>query len=79
MYLGANVIEISLEAPEENNQEPSSTTEPTTPETTEPEPTTDTPVASNSGMSDDFKAAMDSYESFMNEYIDFMKTTYGVD
>lgn len=73
MYLGANVIEISLEAPEENNQEPSSTTEPTTPETTEPEPTTDTPVASNSGMSDEFKAAMDSYESFMNEYIDFMK------
>ena len=73
MYLGANVIEISLKTPEENNQEPASSTETTEAETNEPESTTNTPVTSNSGMSDEFKTAMDSYESFMNEYIDFMK------
>lgn len=48
-------------------------------EVTAPEPENDTendaPQANQpvGGIRSDFKAAMDSYESFMNEYVDFMK------
>ena len=50
-----------------STQAPSSTTAPAT--TTTAPPTTTT---KSSGLSLDFKAAMDSYESFMNEYVEFM-------
>ncbi len=57
-YLGANVIEISLEAPEEteNNEQTNTTT-----------PNNSTEIRK------DFKDAMDSYEKFMDEYITFME------
>ncbi len=64
-YLGFNRIEIALRAPEANITAPS--TDP--PETT---PTENSPV-SDSKIDPDFKAAMDAYESFMNEYVAFMK------
>lgn len=63
-YLGANVIEISLKAPEgvENNS------------TSVDKPVTDNkPTTDNSKMRSDFKKAMDDYEKFMDEYIAFMK------
>ncbi len=62
-YLGANVIEISLEAPEEVSD--NSTSDTTKPETSTPN--------NNSEMRADFKTAMDNYEKFMDEYIAFMK------
>lgn len=57
MYLGSNVIQISLKASETNN---SSSTENTKP-------------SNSSGIGKEFKQAMDSYEAFMDEYIAFMK------
>ena len=81
MYLGANVIEISLKAPEETTNTNTSTTPANTTTTTTETPnsntTTNTENASStttaSGIREDFKNAMDSYETFMNEYVDFMK------
>ena len=79
MYLGANVIEISIKAPKkieenktntpiennnnETNSKPIENTKPI--ETSKP--------TDNDGVSKDFKEAMDSYEEFMNEYVEFMK------
>ena len=46
----------------------------TTTTTQQVEPTTTTKAATNTtGLRSDFKQAMDSYEAFMNEYINFMK------
>ena len=62
-YLGFNKIEISLRAPEGGE-----TTPPTTVSTEK-----ETPKEEHSGLDPDFKAAMDSYESYMYEYVAFMK------
>lgn len=78
-YLGANVIEISLESPETE----SSSTIPSTTTSSQPENTTTPPASTtqdntttssnSSGLSTEFKDAMDSYETFMNDYIAFME------
>lgn len=48
------------------------TTETLVPETTLP-PVVDTTESRDEGLDPDFKAAMDSYEKFMDEYVAFMK------
>ena len=53
MYLGANVIEISIKAPENDNKLQNDT--------------------GATGINPEFKAAMDNYEKFMDEYVSFMK------
>jgi len=68
MYLGGNVMEISLSAPETKKEE---TNTQTTPETTDKkEENTST---NNNGLGKEFKEAMDSYEKFMDDYVAFMK------
>ncbi len=73
-YEGNNVMSIQLRQPTEttssednestsNNQ---STTVPSNPETSESQTLVD-------GMRPEFKTAMDNYESFMNEYCEFME------
>lgn len=81
-YEGNSMMTIRIDAPsEEETTEPENTTQPE--ETDKPEenekpeePTqpeeTDAP-SGDSGIDPDFKAAMDSYENFMSEYVDFMK------
>ena len=59
-YLGFDKIEISLRAPEGGTTAPSD--EPSEPDTSD-----------EGGLDPDFKAAMDSYEDFMDEYVAFMK------
>lgn len=53
-------LDISLKLPEEEQEESS-------------EETTSTESSSGGPVSADFKATMDSYEKFMNSYVDFMK------
>lgn len=54
--------------------EETTTSEPTTvEETTVKETTVATTKATEAGVSADFKATMDSYEEFFNDYVDFMK------
>ena len=75
-YEGNNIMSIDIDAPSEdddNNTTPStdSSTQTSEPDTTEKEPEKDT--SNNGGLDPDFKAAMDSYEKFMDEYVAFMK------
>lgn len=59
-YEGNNTISIDIDAPEET----------TVPESTQSQPS----LSSNSStIGTEFKSAMDSYESFINEYVEFMK------
>lgn len=81
-YEGNNVMSISISAPEEESSDstPETTTEtdtgdtvePSEPESSETETATDT-VELVDGMRKDFKDAMDSYETFMDGYVAFMK------
>lgn len=83
-YLGFRVMKIRIEAPEvpevsepENPADSQADTpadtsagKPVLPDTT---PETDNSDSANeTGLRPDFKAAMDSYEAFMDEYCDFM-------
>lgn len=64
-------MEIWLDAPDEEE-----TTVATKPKTTKPKATKKTTSQksnSTSGVNADFKATMDSYEEFFNDYVDFMK------
>ena len=63
-YEGYNVISISIKAPDEISEtsKPSASVE-----------TEDSSIASDGVINSDFKAAMDSYEKFMDEYVAFMK------
>ena len=71
MYLGANVVEISLKAPEEKEDTSiSNTTKPTEESNTE---ISENNSSNNNELGKEFKEAMDSYEEFMNEYVEFMK------
>lgn len=83
-YTGANTMEVSLKAKKEESSTTNTTANTTTestktaeePKTVEaPKPTESKPATNNnnSGLRKEFKDAMDSYESFMNEYIEFMK------
>lgn len=58
----------------ESTTEETTTSEPTTvEETTVKETTVATTKATEAGVNADFKATMDSYEEFFNDYVDFMK------
>lgn len=76
-YVGNNVMSINIDAPSEDDDNDTTTpstdssTQTSAPDTTEKEPDKDT--SNNGGLDPDFKAAMDSYENFMNEYVAFMK------
>ena len=60
-YLGCNRIDIMIQIPKKENP------------TTSTEITTSKDKTTNEELSKDFKAAMDSYEKFMNEYVAFME------
>lgn len=62
-------LNVQLEETKIDNTTPSE--EPST-ETTKPEET-EKDNSNNSGMNPDFKASMDSYEEFVDEYVAFMK------
>ena len=74
-YVGNNVMSINIDAQSEAENKdtttPSIDSSTQTSDTTEKEPDKDT--SNNSGLNPDFKAAMDSYENFMDEYVAFMK------
>lgn len=71
-YEGNNVMFIRVDPPRksDDSEQLSDTSKPETtkaPETSKPANT------DASGLRSDFKEAMDNYESFMNDYVDFMK------
>ena len=66
-YEGNNIMSIDIDAPDEEETQTEKSTEK---ETSENEITEKT---DENTLGTEFKAAMDSYESFMNEYVDFMK------
>lgn len=71
--LGANDSMSSREpAPIVGTEESETVSQPTA---EVPEPSAEQPATNNAGdeIRKDFKAAMDAYETFMNEYVDFMK------
>lgn len=61
-YRGFNTMMVRVDAPDD--------TEATTPQAEAPA----TPDSPTTGGSSDFRATMDAYEAFMNEYCDFMET-----
>lgn len=70
-YEGNNIMSIDIDAPSEvdgndNTVIPSE-------EETETVETEDSKDNDSGGLDPEFKAAMDSYETFMNDYVDFMK------
>lgn len=71
-YVGFNVMSIDVRPPEEpdGSKQLSDTSKP---ETTDAPETSKPAEADASGLRSDFKEAMDNYESFMNDYVDFMK------
>ncbi len=69
-----NIMGIDTREPEKEKDTAATTTTKTTKTTTSQKTTTSTASKkSDGGLSADFKAAMDSYEQFMDEYIAFMK------
>ncbi len=66
MYLGANVIEISIEAPKNDFSTPSK-------DETSSDITSSDTEDDDGSIGKDFKAAMDGYEDFMDDYVAFMK------
>ncbi len=79
-YEGFNTIYINIDAPENGF---TITEAPTEVETTAPESEEPTKSENNGemvdGMRAEFKEAMDSYETFINEYVDFMNRYYASD
>ena len=75
-YIGNNIMSIDIDAPSDHNNDTStpssdSQNQTPTPDTTEKE--SDKETSNNFGLDPDFKAAMDSYEEFMDEYVVFIK------
>lgn len=68
-YEGNSIMSIRIDAPAEETSQVEEMTKQE--ETTKLEETTTS--SDSSGLSPDFKAAMDSYEAFMDEYVAFMK------
>ena len=68
-------LELMAEDTAETVESTDTTVAPAEEESTESKQTVAKPAESNStsGMSKEFKDAMDSYEKFMNEYVEFMK------
>lgn len=71
-YVGFNVMSIDVRPPEEPD-ESKQLSDTSKPETTDALETSKPAEADASGLRSDFKEAMDNYESFMNDYVDFMK------
>lgn len=71
-YVGNNIMTISIDAPDEDVVDDTMPSEEPSTETTKPEET-EKDNSNNSGMNPDFKASMDSYEEFVDEYVAFMK------
>ncbi len=69
----SNVEELLKEAKGEKQEETSSKTEESTTNDTEKEKDSDSNTELVDGMRPEFKAAMDSYEAFYDEYCEFMK------
>lgn len=76
-YEGNNIMSIDIDAPSEDsdNKDPAPATQPATEppaETTMPAPTEQ--PKDDTAIDPEFKAAMDRYEAFFDEYVDFMKS-----
>lgn len=73
-YEGNNIMSISIDAPQEE-QDTVVVTEviAEVPETEMPTQVKENDNDSNGGLSSDFMNAMDSYETFMDEYVEFIK------
>lgn len=71
-YVGFNVMRIDVRPPKEPDESEQSS-DASKPETTNAPETSKPAEADASGLRSDFKEAMDNYESFMNDYVDFMK------
>lgn len=76
-YEGNSIMSIHIDAPSEDDSTDTSTpssdssTQASEPDAAENESEKDT--SNNGGLDPDFKAAMDSYEAFIDEYVAFMK------
>lgn len=68
-----NIEEIELYVTKLSSQTTTTKATTTTETTTTTEPTTEKEDDLVDGMRPEFKAAMDSYETFMTDYVDFMK------
>ena len=66
-YRGFDTMSVRVDVPDGAEAEPVAEGETASEETT-------TPTADASGVNPDFKATMDGYESYINEYIDFLNT-----
>lgn len=71
-YEGNNVMFIRVDPPRKSDDDDQSS-DASKPETTNAPETSKPAEADASGLRSDFKEAMDNYESFMNDYVDFMK------
>ena len=76
-YEGNSIMSIDIDAPSKTDEK-SDVTAPTAQPTTEPSSEETVPAATeekkeNNVIDPDFKAAMDGYEKFMDEYVAFMK------
>ena len=69
----SEIVENYISDNNNSTEIPEVTTESTTIETTTKSTTTEKEDALVDGMRPEFKAAMDSYETFMTDYVDFMK------
>lgn len=71
-YEGNNVMFIRVDPPRKSDDDDQSS-DASKPETTNAPETSKPTDTDASGLRSDFKEAMDNYESFMNDYVDFMK------
>ena len=69
-YEGNNIMSIDIDSPSEETDRENNVVVPSEEET---ETVATEENKDNGGLGPDFKAAMDSYETFMNEYVEFMK------
>lgn len=72
-YLGNSTMKVTVSAPDGSGSE-SASAEVEQTEAEEPAGSTSESVSDASGVDPDLKATLDAYESFINEYIDFMAT-----
>ena len=73
-YEGNSIMSIDIDAPSKSEDSSKATTPAIVErETSTTEKGTETEIRNDDGIDPDFKAAMDSYENFMNEYVEFMK------
>lgn len=71
-YVGFNIMSVQIELPDDDEQEEKTTMKPETTKETTTKKEKETDVKLVDGMRPEFKEAMDSYESFMTDYVDFI-------